>query len=174
MDFGCSLVCCNFCWLLPFAELGSASVQKRSVVDVNRATSDQPAEEPKEDRRQRRISQSKEIAGKRGLFSPSCEMSSADGSGSSAAIDKRDFDANRPLLTQRDDDGGGRRSRSSQEEDDGSLLSDVVGEIVERDRKLMGREVVRVLSFTWGVLSAYVMTLPCGIVSPLRRRNTTC
>jgi hypothetical protein len=38
--------------------------------------------------------------------------------------------------------------------DDG-LLSDVVGEIVERDRRMMHVEVVRVGSFAWGVVTWY-------------------
>ena len=97
-----------------------------------------------------------------------CEMSGADETGSSAVIDKKDFDLNRPLLTSRgddtDEDGRRRWSSSSREEDDrASTLSDVVGEIVERDRKLMRGEVVRVSSFIWGVLSAYgITTPPCG------------
>ena len=87
-------------------------------------------------------------------------------------IDKRDFDANRPLLGDVDADGHGtrhgpsrsrshsRRSRpsiSADDDDDGDgsngLLSDVVEGIVERDRRRMEREVVRVCSFTWGVIT---------------------
>lgn len=98
---------------------------------------------------------------------------------SNNTIDKRDFDANRPLLQDVDtepetgtrspdlhpdvarlragsrssgDDGIGIRS------DDG-LLSDVVGEIVERDRKMMHMEVVRVVSFAWGVVTWYGILL---------------
>ncbi|KAJ5356134.1 Major facilitator superfamily domain general substrate transporter [Penicillium concentricum] len=86
-------------------------------------------------------------------------------------IDKRDFDANRPLLhdidTEQDpaDRGaepsrlrsGSRNSRSSGNDgflrsDDG-LLNDVVEEIVERDRRKMQKEVIRVLSFGWGVVT---------------------
>lgn len=85
-------------------------------------------------------------------------------------IDKRDFDTNRPLL--RDvvpDDGRGQErgpshSRSESRRsllsanDGGSegsdgLLSDVVEGIVERDRRRMEREVVRVCSFVWGVIT---------------------
>ncbi|KAJ5496693.1 Major facilitator superfamily domain general substrate transporter [Penicillium fimorum] len=86
-------------------------------------------------------------------------------------IDKRDFDANRSLLhhidTEQDtvDQGtepsgprpGSRNSRSSGNDgflrsDDG-LLNDVVEEIVERDRRKMQKEVIRVLSFGWGVVT---------------------
>ncbi|KAJ9303021.1 hypothetical protein DTO271G3_395 [Paecilomyces variotii] len=88
-----------------------------------------------------------------------------------ASIDKRDFDANRPLLHESIVDGDGdervyrppgsrsrsRHSRPSTEDGlDGrsdGLLSDVVEEIVERDRMRMKREVVRVSSFVWGVVS---------------------
>ncbi|OQD74954.1 hypothetical protein PENDEC_c009G07191 [Penicillium decumbens] len=85
-------------------------------------------------------------------------------------IDKRDFDANRPLL--RDGDTQGRtgdlspypRSRpeshlsrlsadsGSRNNDDG-LLNDVVEGIVERDRQKIHREVVRAISFAWGVVT---------------------
>ncbi|KAJ6177245.1 hypothetical protein N7485_004159 [Penicillium canescens] len=87
------------------------------------------------------------------------------------AIDKRDFDANRPLLQDIDaePDSGDRRhdlaparlragSRSSGDDgigmrsDDG-LLSEVVDEIVERDRRMMHVEVIRVVSFAWGVVT---------------------
>lgn len=83
-------------------------------------------------------------------------------------IDKRDFDANRPLLqdidaeqdtTDRSAEPSRRHSRSSGDglglrSDDG-LLSDVVEEIVERDRRKMQKEVIRVLSFGWGVITWY-------------------
>lgn len=89
-------------------------------------------------------------------------------------IDKRDFDANRPLLHDGDVEtftGEGcpqstrsraesRRSRRSTstgrgaQSDDG-LLSDVVEGIVERDRRQMHKEVVRVTSFIWGVITWY-------------------
>ena len=85
-------------------------------------------------------------------------------------IDKRDFDANRPLLRDVDaeQDTTGRNaepswrysrrgSRSSGVDglsDDG-LLSDVVEEIVERDRRRIQKEVIRVLSFGWGVVTWY-------------------
>ncbi|KAJ9269304.1 hypothetical protein DTO212C5_4576 [Paecilomyces variotii] len=87
------------------------------------------------------------------------------------SIDKRDFDANRPLLHASIVDGDGdervyqppgarsrsRHSRPSTEDGlDGrsdGLLSDVVEEILERDRMRMKREVVRVSSFVWGVVS---------------------
>lgn len=98
-----------------------------------------------------------------------------------SSIDKRDFDANRPLLRNidpepEDEDGPtrsetrserqwtsrptSRRSRISfsdgghQGSDDG-LFSDVVEGIVERDRRKMQKELVRVCSFAWGVVSWY-------------------
>ncbi|CAI7595046.1 hypothetical protein PCG10_000124 [Penicillium crustosum] len=81
-------------------------------------------------------------------------------------IDKRDFDANRPLLQHIDteQDTTGRSAEPSRRHswtsanhelgrsDDG-LLSDVVEEIVERDRRRMQKEVIRVLSFGWGVVT---------------------
>ncbi|KAK4870642.1 hypothetical protein LT330_004990 [Penicillium expansum] len=81
-------------------------------------------------------------------------------------IDKRDFDANRPLLqdTTAEQDTTDRSPESSRRHSwnlgdhelcrggDG-LLSDVVGEIVERDRRKMQKEVIRVLSFGWGVVT---------------------
>jgi hypothetical protein len=92
--------------------------------------------------------------------------------GSNNSIDKRDFDANRPLLQEIDTEHdpndrnpgparlrpGSRHSRSSGEglrSDDG-LLNDVVGEIVERDRLKMQKKVIRVVSFAWGVVTWYV------------------
>lgn len=79
------------------------------------------------------------------------------------SIDKRDFDANRPLLHDPSGDGDGVHWRSGSVSrlsgDDGldgrsdGLLSNVVEEIIERDRKKMRREVVRVSSFIWGVVS---------------------
>lgn len=99
--------------------------------------------------------------------------SSNDHSG--PAIDKRDFDANRPLLQDEDEDGynedrNQRPSRSrttsyrsrlsgdrrlSRQSDDG-LLNEVVEGIVERDRQKMQREVIRAISFAWGVITWYV------------------
>ncbi|CAI7630785.1 transporter mch1 [Penicillium manginii] len=94
-------------------------------------------------------------------------MTSSEGQADSA-IDKRDFDANRPLLQEGADDEHGqpspqyrhsrsgshrsRFSRDSANSDDG-LLTDVVEGIVERDRRIMHREVVRVVSFAWGVVT---------------------
>lgn len=89
-------------------------------------------------------------------------------------IDKRDFDANRPLLQDTDTNqetherslepsrlrSGSRHSRSTVDDglglrgDDG-LLSDVVEELVERDRVKMHKEVIRVFSFGWGVVTWY-------------------
>lgn len=81
-------------------------------------------------------------------------------------IDKRDFDANRPLLqhidteqdtTDRNAEPSRRYSWSPANHElgrsDDGLLSDVVGEIVERDRRKMQKEVIRVLSFGWGVVT---------------------
>ncbi|EEP79813.1 conserved hypothetical protein [Uncinocarpus reesii 1704] len=74
-------------------------------------------------------------------------------------IDKRDFDANRSLLgrvAHSEDIEYDRRTgvpgRSSTDSD--GLLSDVVSEIVDRDREMLKREMVRVGSFIWGVLTA--------------------
>jgi hypothetical protein len=96
-------------------------------------------------------------------------------------IDKRDFDANRPPLRNIDPEPEdenepirsetrserlwssrptSRRSRISFSDgghpgsDDG-LFSDVVQGIVERDRQKMHKEMVRVCSFAWGVVSWY-------------------
>lgn len=98
-------------------------------------------------------------------------MTGSDGNADSA-IDKRDFDANRPLLQgevendaqpspqYRHSRSGSHRSRLSRirrdsaNSDDG-LLNDVVDGIVERDRQKMHREVVRVVSFAWGVVTWY-------------------
>ncbi|KAF3400418.1 putative transporter mch1 [Talaromyces pinophilus] len=80
-------------------------------------------------------------------------------------IDKRDFDANRPLLADHasaDEESGAsdgpRISRLSADSDDSDrpgegLLSVVVENIVERDRAKMRREVMRITSFVWSVLS---------------------
>jgi hypothetical protein len=49
--------------------------------------------------------------------------------------------------------------------DDG-LLSDVVDEIVERDRRMMHVEVVRVVSFAWGVVTWYgILSLLLFLIS---------
>lgn len=83
-------------------------------------------------------------------------------------IDKRDFDAHRfdvhrPLLREVDSENGrlspaeSRFSRTPLTNDNGDdsdgLLHNVVEEIVERDRRKMHKEVVRVVSFAWGVIS---------------------
>lgn len=75
-----------------------------------------------------------------------------------AAIDKRDFDQNRSLLRDSDDNEDRRsetRPSAEYERRDSSdgLLNDVVEEIVERDRQKIAKEVVRVGSFVWGVIS---------------------
>ncbi|CAG8060013.1 unnamed protein product [Penicillium salamii] len=80
------------------------------------------------------------------------------------SIDKRDFDANRPLLqdtdTEQDDRSPvsahgprSRHSRNSGSRSDDGLLNEVVGELVERDRAKIHKEVVRVVSFGWGVIT---------------------
>jgi hypothetical protein len=81
-----------------------------------------------------------------------------------SAIDKRDFDDHRPLLHDIDagvNGNGEGRSRSDSRLsavrtlDDGTdgLLNNVVDEIVERDRRKMAMEVMRVCSFVVGVIS---------------------
>jgi hypothetical protein len=80
------------------------------------------------------------------------------------AIDKRDFDDHRPLLHDIDAGVGGTREGRPRSDsrlsairnlDGGSdgLLNNVVDEIVERDRRKMAMEVMRVCSFVVGVLS---------------------
>ncbi|KAL4868091.1 putative transporter mch1 [Aspergillus spectabilis] len=80
-------------------------------------------------------------------------------------IDKRDFDANRrsstshepnveedhALLHSRPDSSLSMSNRFSDNND--GLLSDVVEEIIERDRRKMARKVVRICSFIWGVVT---------------------
>jgi crossover junction endonuclease EME1 len=83
-------------------------------------------------------------------------MSNTSGPSNAPEIDKLDFDARRPLLGSQD---GSERGPSLGRED--GVLSDVVSEIIERDRKLMQREIVRVTSFIWGVLSAYGPRIQC-------------
>lgn len=77
--------------------------------------------------------------------------------GVQASIDKRDFDQNRSLLRDYEvnDERADETRPSAEERRDSSdgLLNDVVDEIVERDRKKIAREVVRVGSFVWGVIS---------------------
>lgn len=81
------------------------------------------------------------------------------------AIDKRDFDRNRqsgsphePSAQERDDLLGSRphsslsMSNRFSDNNDG-LLSDVVEEIVERDRRKIARRVVRIGSFVWGIVT---------------------
>lgn len=85
-------------------------------------------------------------------------------------IDKRDFDANRPLLsdyaTDEDEEDGrllqGRpqrpESRTLRLSGDGDrpsegLLSEVVENIVERDRQRLKREIVRIFSFAWSIIA---------------------
>lgn len=103
-------------------------------------------------------------------------ISSGGRSSAAVKVDKRDFDANRPLL----DNEGGPRGRSTRlgsftdedEHDDGqgtgngSLLSDVVNEIRERDRRKMRMNIVRTYSFIWGVLSWFVFHLSAILFLP--------
>ncbi|KAE8349756.1 major facilitator superfamily domain-containing protein [Aspergillus coremiiformis] len=82
-----------------------------------------------------------------------------------STIDKRDFDTNRPLLAGPEDgidctEGRDLHSRpesriSTRHYSDGEdgLLNDVVEEIVERDRRRLAKEVVRICSFAWGVVT---------------------
>lgn len=77
-----------------------------------------------------------------------------------ASIDKRDFDTNRPLLDGHGDgiDGVERdnqlsRPGTSLSDGEDGLLNNVVDEIVERDRRKMAKEVVRISSFALGVIS---------------------
>ncbi|KAL2821466.1 major facilitator superfamily domain-containing protein [Aspergillus granulosus] len=83
---------------------------------------------------------------------------------SSPAIDKRDFDAYRRPSTHesdaQEDDAllrsrpDSRLSMSSRFNDNSNgLLTDVVDELVERDRRKMAREVLRIFSFAWGVIT---------------------
>ncbi|CRG83862.1 putative transporter mch1 [Talaromyces islandicus] len=81
-------------------------------------------------------------------------------------IDKRDFDANRPLLADYGTDEEDSRplgrsepeSRTSRLSGDGDrpsegLLNEVVENIVERDRQRLKREIIRLLSFTWSIIA---------------------
>ncbi|RAL14585.1 MFS transporter [Aspergillus homomorphus CBS 101889] len=79
-----------------------------------------------------------------------------------STIDKRDFDSHRPLLDRLDDGADGEEhganrsrpvSRLAAANDEDGLLNDVVEEILERDRKKMAKEVIRIGSFAWGVLT---------------------
>lgn len=110
-------------------------------------------------------------------------MFNPDGSGNghvskntTTKIDKRDFDAHRPLLSEGEEASGRGRGRGralsgsrvtripvdgGDGDDDGrsdGLLSDVVEEIVERDRRRLKKEIVRFFSFVWGVISWWVVT----------------
>lgn len=81
-------------------------------------------------------------------------------------IDKRDFDAHRPLLHARVTEGNvghltpyprsvpeSVSAGSSGGNSDDGLLNNVVEGIVERDRKKIHKEAVRILSFAWGVVT---------------------
>jgi hypothetical protein len=82
-------------------------------------------------------------------------------------IDKRDFDARQPLLERHRQHGDAvsQTSRLSVSDVDYDTISDdrrndgllyeVVEGIVERDRRRMRGEVIRVISFVWGVITWY-------------------
>ncbi|KAE8154937.1 major facilitator superfamily domain-containing protein [Aspergillus avenaceus] len=83
---------------------------------------------------------------------------------SGQVVDKRDFDTNRPLLISHDsgvgNDGRDLISRpesriSIRRYSDGEegLLNNVVDEIVERDRRKLAREIIRICSFALGVIT---------------------
>jgi hypothetical protein len=75
--------------------------------------------------------------------------------GNGVIIDKRDFDASKPLLRDSSPDehasSSGSRRRFLDEDED--FFSDVVDDIVERDRKRLKRELVKGFSFFCAVLS---------------------
>lgn len=79
--------------------------------------------------------------------------SKANGNG--VVIDKRDYDAHKPLLRDSSPDepasssGSGRRFLDEDED----FFSDVVDDIVERDRKRLKRELVKGFSFFCAILS---------------------
>ena len=83
-------------------------------------------------------------------------MTPTNGQGGSL-IDKRDFDSNRPLLRDVERNRGASRSpassRSYADHDGDGLRNEVVEEIVERDRRKLEKEVIRICSFIWGVIS---------------------
>lgn len=77
-------------------------------------------------------------------------------------IDKRDFDTNRrPSESEAQEDQGLLHSRPESSfsasirytDNEDGLLNDVVDEIVERDRRKIAREVIRVCSFVWGIVT---------------------
>lgn len=81
---------------------------------------------------------------------------STKANGNGVVTDKRDFDANRPLLRDGSPDnencGSGRRFL----DDDESFMNDVVDGIIERDRKSLQRSIVKAFSFFCAILSWYV------------------
>jgi hypothetical protein len=98
-------------------------------------------------------------------------MSPQNGARIKNKIDKRDFDANRPLLADHDSTDEenapiGRLSADSASTDrpGESLLNHVVDNIVERDRQKMKKEVIRILSFAWSVVSWYEACLSLTII----------
>lgn len=68
-------------------------------------------------------------------------------------IDKRDFDANRPLL------GDSSQGRRLSDLDDDGLMDDVVDGIIERDRQKMKLMITRYFSFFCAILSWSVALL---------------
>ncbi|GMG16150.1 unnamed protein product [Aspergillus oryzae] len=84
--------------------------------------------------------------------------------GRDSSIDKRDFDTNRPLLAIYDSGGDtecrdlhsrpeSRISARRYSDGEDGLLNDVVEEIVERDRRRLAKEVVRICSFALGIVT---------------------
>lgn len=72
-----------------------------------------------------------------------------------------DFDSNRRHRPH------SHRSRPSFGDDDFDFMGEVAQEIIERDRRKMRREVVRILSFICAVLSWYAA--PSYVLRPLRK-----
>lgn len=69
---------------------------------------------------------------------------------------------NRPLLRDIDENEEGqsetRASADARRDSNDGLLNNVVEEIVERDRRKIANEVIRVGTFAWGVVSWYDRT----------------
>jgi hypothetical protein len=83
---------------------------------------------------------------------------STKANGNGATIDKRDFDASKPLLrdSSSDERGSSASGRRYLDNDD-DFLSDLVDGIIERDRRNMKREIVKAFSFFCAVLSWYAI-----------------
>ncbi|GMF77769.1 unnamed protein product [Aspergillus oryzae] len=102
--------------------------------------------------------------------------------GRDSSIDKRDFDTNRPLLAIYDSGGDteGRDLHSRPEsrisarrysDGEDGLLNDVVEEIVERDRRRLAKEVVRIFNAV-SIAAGVSMYLPVSIFGYLCDRYT--